>query len=268
MPLVVLDVVVVEVVLLVVEVVLDVVEVVLVVADVVELVVLVVAPPAPPADVVLDVVASLVVALPPPPLLLPVEVLAAQPAACASANAAVNRPISARWRAAQRRRGKPRSVISIHSSRPRARARWLPPSYRFRRRGSACSARAFVACPTLVRPAVEQILAALLARHRADGHVHLNDLAEVIGTTAVSQDEIEAIIDRLEAEGLRVGEPLDSGDVRVMRAVLGSARRLRERLGRKPTVDEIAADAGHPPHAVRRALEHGAAAARQGRLPS
>jgi hypothetical protein len=101
---------VVEVVLVVVEVVLDVVEVVLVVADVVELVV---APPAPPVPASLDVVA----ALPPPPV--PVVELAAQPAACASANAAAKTPISARWRAAQRRRGKPRSVISIT---PRARA--------------------------------------------------------------------------------------------------------------------------------------------------
>ncbi len=118
-----------------------------------------------------------------------------------------------------------------------------------------------------MRPIVEEILSALLARHREGGHVHLNDIAEVIGTTPVSQEEVEAIVERLEAEGLRVGEPLDGGDVRVMRAVLGSARRLRERLGRRPTVEEIAADAGHPPHAVRRALEHGAAAARQGRLP-
>jgi len=111
-----------------------------------------------------------------------------------------------------------------------------------------------------VRAPVERILGELLARHADTGHVHLNDLAESIGVEAVTPDEIEAIVDRLEAAGLRVGEPLDSLDVLVIREVLTSARRLREGLGRAPTVDEVAADAGHPAHLVRRALEHAAAA--------
>jgi hypothetical protein len=117
-----------------------------------------------------------------------------------------------------------------------------------------------------VRAAVERILRDLLARHPAPGHVHLNDLAEVIGTTAVSHEEVEALIDQLEASGLRVGEDLDSADMRVMQEVLASARRLQATLARRPTVDEIAADTGHPPHAVRRALEHAAGAAKPRRV--
>lgn len=113
-----------------------------------------------------------------------------------------------------------------------------------------------------VRPHVERVLEDLLARHGDAGHVHLNDLAEVIGDQPVTPDEIEAIVDRLEAAGLRVGEPLDGLDVMVIRQVLAGARRLQASLGRRPTVEEIAADSGHPPHAVRRALEHAAAAAR------
>jgi hypothetical protein len=118
-----------------------------------------------------------------------------------------------------------------------------------------------------VRAAVERILNELLARHRGTGHVHLNDLAEVIGVAAVTSDEVDELIARLEAEGLRVGEELDGEDVRVMREVLASARRLRGALARRPTVDEIAADCGHPAHAVRRALEHAAAAAIPRRRP-
>lgn len=113
----------------------------------------------------------------------------------------------------------------------------------------------------MVRPLADSILSDLLARHRSEGRVHLNDIAEVIGGRAVTPEEIEAIIDGLEAEGLRVGEPLDGQDVNLMQMVLGSARRLRERLGRRPTVVEIAADAGCPEHVVRRALEQGASAA-------
>lgn len=107
---------------------------------------------------------------------------------------------------------------------------------------------------------IEKILRALLARHAGEDHIHLNDLAEVIGTQAVSQDEIEALVTELERRGFRVGEEPDERDVAVMREVLASARRLQGELGRKPTVDEIAAAAGRPPHMVRRALEHAAAA--------
>ena len=113
-----------------------------------------------------------------------------------------------------------------------------------------------------MRPVIEAIVDELLGRHRAAGRVHLNDLAEVIGVRPVTPDEIEHVIDRLEAEGLRVGEALDGEDVGVLRAVLVSARRLGASLGRRPTVDEIARDAGCAEHEVRRALEHGAAAAR------
>jgi hypothetical protein len=119
-----------------------------------------------------------------------------------------------------------------------------------------------------VRPVVEGILQELLARHRGTGRAHLEDLAEVIGVRAVTPEEIEYLVDRLEAEGLRVGEALDEQDLGDVRAVLASARRLRVRhreTGRRPTVDEIAADTGLPAHAVRRALEH---VGRAGRVPS
>lgn len=111
-----------------------------------------------------------------------------------------------------------------------------------------------------MRDAVQAILQELLARCPEGGHVHLNDLAEVIGTRLVTPDEIDALIGVLEALGRRVGEPLDGRDVGVLREVLGSAQRLRARLGRRPTVAEIAADSGHADHEVRRVLEHGAAA--------
>jgi hypothetical protein len=113
-----------------------------------------------------------------------------------------------------------------------------------------------------MREAVRAVLQELLARHPEGGHVHLNDLAEVIGTRVVTTDEIDALIGALETAGRRVGEPLDGGDVTVLREVLESVQRLRAYLGRRPTVGEIAADSGHADHEVRRALEHGAAASR------
>ena len=121
----------------------------------------------------------------------------------------------------------------------------------------------FVSQARAVRPALQHILDALLARPHAARHVHLNDLAEVIGDEAVTSDEVDELITHLEAAGLRVGEALDERDVGVMREVIAGGRRLAERLGRRPTVEEIAADTRHEPHVVRRALEHAAAAARR-----
>lgn len=105
-------------------------------------------------------------------------------------------------------------------------------------------------------PLVEAVVAELLERHRGTGRVDLDDIAEVVGPRAVSYEEVDLIIERLEAEGLRVGEPLDEADVAVMHAILAAARRLRLDLGRSPTVEETATASGHAQHTVRRALEH------------
>jgi hypothetical protein len=116
-----------------------------------------------------------------------------------------------------------------------------------------------------VRPIIEDVIRELLTRHRALGRVELDDIAEVIDEHAalrVSYEETEHIVASLEAEGLRVGEPLDADDVSVIQSVIGSAWRLRAELQRRPTVDEIAAACGHAPQTVRRALEHGRRAAR------
>ena len=99
-------------------------------------------------------------------------------------------------------------------------------------------------------------------RHRGGGTVDLNDIADVIDARAVSYEEVEAIIGRLEDEGMAVGEPLTGYDVGLMRNVIVTAHRLREKLRRKPTIEEIALEAGLPPFAVRRALEHGSRAGR------
>jgi DNA-binding MarR family transcriptional regulator len=108
-----------------------------------------------------------------------------------------------------------------------------------------------------MRPVILHIIDELLERHRAQGRVDLNDIDEVIGDRAVSYEEVEHIVDRLEAEGLEVGEPVDEHDIGVIRQVLEHARALRASLDRTPTVTEIARASGHPAHVVRRSLERG-----------
>jgi hypothetical protein len=108
-----------------------------------------------------------------------------------------------------------------------------------------------------MRPVIQSILEDILARHHLSGRVDLNDIAEIIGPRAVTYEEVEYIVDRLEALGLSVGEAMDAKDVGVMQRVLGAARTLRSKLGRVPTIAEIAAASGEPAHVVRRALERG-----------
>ena len=120
---------------------------------------------------------------------------------------------------------------------------------------STCARARFVRSRAAMRPLVYAILTELLVRHRASGRVHLNDIDEVIGAEPISYAEVDALIARLEAEGLAVGEPPDEAAIAVMREVLASARRLRGAQDRAPTVTEIALDSGHAEHLVRRALE-------------
>jgi len=108
-----------------------------------------------------------------------------------------------------------------------------------------------------MRPIIMTIVDTLLGRHRAEGRVDLNDIAEVIGPRSISYEEVEYIVARLEAEGLLVGEPMNAADVRVMRVIINAARNLRNALRRTPTIAEVSRASGHPPHVVRRALERG-----------
>lgn len=108
-----------------------------------------------------------------------------------------------------------------------------------------------------MRPVVAGILSELLERHAAEGRVDLDDLAEVIGGRAVTYEEIEILVDQLEARGLVVGEPPSEDEVRAMREVLDAARALKSELGRAPSIEEIAARSGKSERVVRRSIERG-----------
>ncbi len=104
-------------------------------------------------------------------------------------------------------------------------------------------------------PLLANIFEQLRTRHRDSKRIDLDDIAEVIGTRAVSYDEVEMLVNRLESEGFSVGEGIGSSDIEVMQQVIAQARALRVSLGRNPTVDEIATASVKPVYLVRRALE-------------
>jgi hypothetical protein len=108
-----------------------------------------------------------------------------------------------------------------------------------------------------MRPVVMRVVGVILERYAESGRVDLNDIEEVIGAEAVTYEDVEMIVERLEQEGLAVGEPMGEEDVDLMREVIETARRVREEKGGTPTVEEIAEGCGRPAYVVRRALERG-----------
>lgn len=95
-----------------------------------------------------------------------------------------------------------------------------------------------------------------MARQATTERVDLNDIAEVIGTRAVSYDEVEAIIVELERRGCLVGGEPSVKELQLMQDVVTTARALAGELGRRPTVEEIAKRLATPAFVVRRALEN------------
>lgn len=107
-----------------------------------------------------------------------------------------------------------------------------------------------------VRSLIAEIIEELMTRQQTTDRVDLNDIAEVIGTRAVSYDDVERIIVELESRGCLVGGDPSVKELELMQTVVVAARRLSDELGRRPTVDELAARLAVPTFVVRRALEN------------
>ena len=103
-----------------------------------------------------------------------------------------------------------------------------------------------------LRPELMTIAQALLAVEAAE--LSLDHVAEAIGTTRVTPDEIDLLIAWLEAQGRVVGEPVGPGASALLGQVLSIARGLRQELGRPPQPKEIAERGSLSLAAVQRAL--------------
>jgi len=84
--------------------------------------------------------------------------------------------------------------------------------------------------------------------------IALDDIAEAIGTLAVSSDEIEALFAWLEAQGRVIEQPTGPGAAAALGEVLTVARQLRRELGRSPSPSEIAERGSLSIDVVQRAL--------------
>lgn len=108
----------------------------------------------------------------------------------------------------------------------------------------------------MLPPRLKDVYANLLTAASPEGSLTLEAVADAVLPYGASSEEIEALVAALEAAGVAVGEALGSAR-EALAVVLPAARALGERLGRRPTVDDIAAETGLSPGRVRGALGFG-----------
>jgi hypothetical protein len=105
-----------------------------------------------------------------------------------------------------------------------------------------------------MRTAVRAVLESLLAGTRQGDEITLDALGDAIGAMAITQDEIDALMHALEAEG-RVITSENGGDgEETLKRVLDAAREIMKSGARAPTPMDIAKSTGLPIGRVRNAL--------------
>lgn len=104
---------------------------------------------------------------------------------------------------------------------------------------------------------LRELLDSVVARFSERAALSLDELAEALEDPRVSYADVEAVIDALERAGVDVGEASDADLPGDLRQVMKAARALDGELGRRPTIDEIAARAALGRGVVHRALLYG-----------
>jgi hypothetical protein len=107
---------------------------------------------------------------------------------------------------------------------------------------------------------LQAILDGLLAR--PPGSLDLDDLADALTPTTATYADVEEMISALESAGVLVDRVNPADLAAELAQALAAARALTTKLGRRPSVDEIAARAGLTAIVVRRALRFASVLAR------
>lgn len=105
-----------------------------------------------------------------------------------------------------------------------------------------------------MRQELHKVLEALLVESEVSGQVHIDRIGEALGLVAAGADDVDAMLDILEASGRKVVAPEGGGGELRLHAVLKAARALTPTLGRKPRPKEIAEHSGLTEEEVRTAL--------------
>lgn len=105
-----------------------------------------------------------------------------------------------------------------------------------------------------LRAELVAVVERLLAASDEGASISLDAIGDAIGALAVSQVEIDVILDVLEERGRRVTSNEGGHGERHLHLVLAAARALVVELGRRPSTAEIATRSGLELEDVRHAL--------------
>jgi hypothetical protein len=105
-----------------------------------------------------------------------------------------------------------------------------------------------------LRDELQAIVLELLAGSERTGAISLDTLGDAIGTRAVSQAEIDAMLTQLEDAGRRVVGADDMRGEAHLKIVLATARAYSSEFGRRPKLAELAVRSGLSIEQVRHAL--------------
>ena len=108
-----------------------------------------------------------------------------------------------------------------------------------------------------LRPALDAVVKRLLASSEDGRAATLDAIGEALGTEPVTSEEVDAIMTTLEAGGRAIQGPEGARGAAALRLVLPAVRGLAARLGRRPTLEEIATETSLTVDDVRHALALG-----------
>lgn len=101
---------------------------------------------------------------------------------------------------------------------------------------------------------VSKVVEALVMRHELTRRVGLEELAEAAAAESLGYDEIEAVVEELEARGYEVGGEPTATELALLGEVLAATRAAMQMTGRRPTIEQLAEKLGKPSFVIRRLL--------------
>lgn len=98
-----------------------------------------------------------------------------------------------------------------------------------------------------LRSDIEPVLTQLLTASQTTGKIELDAIGHALGTLAVSTDDIDALLTQLETRGREIISPSGGGTEKHLKLVVAAARTLKTTRARRPTLSEVATQAGLTP---------------------
>lgn len=95
-----------------------------------------------------------------------------------------------------------------------------------------------------LRPELKPVLTALLAASEVSARVELDAIGAALGALSVSTDDIDLLLRELEARGRQIVAPAGGGVERHLGSVVAAARKLKAAGTHKPSLSEVAREAG------------------------